>query len=143
MNILSFRTQNKTIPYFKARTTGGDGLACLAMLLDHLGLAKSPEQTFKKHEIHGKGMTMGDVVRILSEYGADYSAYQCEVDDITAQRCPAILYWQSSRFVVLAEVQSTGGEKKYVIYDPSTKRRRMSLEEFEMNFSSAVLMPTV
>ncbi|WP_045860055.1 cysteine peptidase family C39 domain-containing protein [Teredinibacter purpureus] len=141
MNLFKmFPMKGDVIPFVKADSTGGDGLACASMLCIYYKIETSPEKIKRKFPSFSNKMNMENLVELFSFYKKPHTAYQCDVSELSAVEVPAILYWENCRFVVLAKKEKSERGESYIVFDPSTKKRRYPSEELEIYFSGVILV---
>lgn len=117
------------------------GLACLAMVASHYGLKTDLIQLRQSHAPSLKGANLRQLIAIADELNLSARAVKLELNSLANLKCPAILHWDMSHFVVLVEVR----RNKIILNDPAQGRVHMSIAEASDHFTGVALelSPTV
>lgn len=111
------------------------GLACIAMVADHLGLHSDLPTLRQRFSVSLKGATMVDLVRLAGQLQLNARALRAEMEHLPELALPCVLHWDLNHFVVLKEVR----RGRAVIHDPARGVRRLSFAEVSKHFTGVVL----
>jgi ATP-binding cassette subfamily B protein RaxB len=111
------------------------GLAALAMCAAAMGYETDLLALRRRHEISGKGTTLGRLLEIAADMKMHGRAVRVELGEMARLKTPCILHWELNHFVVLVKADRSG----VVVNDPALGRRRYSLEETSRRFSGVAL----
>ncbi|MBS0447915.1 MAG: peptidase domain-containing ABC transporter [Proteobacteria bacterium] len=111
------------------------GLACLAMVASHHGLATDLPTLRQRFSLSLKGVTMADLVRMAGQLQLTARALRAEMSHLPELAMPCILHWDLNHFVVLVEVRRGTA----LIHDPARGARRLPLAEVSRHFTGIVL----
>lgn len=109
------------------------GLAALAMVARHHG---NKIDLRGMRELVGRrpqGMTAVEIVRAAAALKLSCRTLRVEPEDLSHMQTPAILHWNFDHYVVLEAVLDAG--RGFLIGDPATGRRRVSLTELSAAFT--------
>lgn len=98
------------------------GLACIAMLAEHLGRPVSLRELRDQFPTTGRGTSLAQIMDVLSALGFATRPVKFELESIEQLRTPCILHWKMKHFVVLESVS----RKTLDIIDPKRGRQRVS-----------------
>lgn len=113
-----------------ALAKGGDGLACVALLLGHHNCVYSIAVLIASYEIVDAYIGVQQITAILSDNGLKARALHCPFEELSELGLPTILQWNTNHYVVLAAVESNN----FVIFDPTTGCRRLNRADFEIQY---------
>lgn len=112
------------------------GAACLAMILSYYGRQTQVSECRELIGIGRDGVTAETIAKAARTYGLRVKAYSIEkLADFKYVQLPAIVHWNFDHFVVVER----WSPKRIEIIDPSSGRRRLTLQEFEAGFTGVVL----
>ena len=111
------------------------GAACLGSILAHFGRWVPLTELREKCEVSRDGSSAASILRASRHYGLECSGLSLRAHQLKKLELPLILFWQFSHFVVLEGFDSGS----FRLNDPSTGRRRLSLEEFNKGYSGIAL----
>ena len=89
----------------------------------------------EKCEVSRDGSSAASILRASRHYGLECSGFSVSADQLKKLPLPLILFWQFSHFVVLDGFDG----RHFHLNDPSTGRRRVSVEEFNKDYSGIAL----
>ena len=125
----------RTLPVILQTEAAECGLACLAMVLNHHGVATDLSALRTRHAVALTGMTLGTLTDIAQRENLGTRGLRLELDELPQLRLPAILHWNLNHFVVLKSV----GPGHIVVLDPAFGERKLSLEEASRHFTGVAL----
>lgn len=105
---------NRIAPVYQGETSEC-GLACIAMLLQALGIPTSLAQLRERHEAMTYGMSLLDLSDVMEAHGIACATVRFDTDVILELPLPAILHIGGNHFVI---AMRTLGETIH-IYDPA------------------------
>jgi ATP-binding cassette subfamily B protein len=111
------------------------GVACLAMILDHVGCSVPMSELRTTCGTSRDGNSAGDLLAGARQYGLAGRGLRASLQGLVKLRAPAILHWNSNHFVVYEGVRAGF----VAIVDPASGRRRVPIEEASQRVSGAVL----
>lgn len=111
------------------------GAASLGIVLSYFGRWVSLTELREKCEVSRDGSSAASILRASRRYGLECSGLGVNSDQLKKLELPLILFWQFSHFLVLEGFD----DQYYYLNDPSTGRRRVSVEEFNKNYSGVAL----
>ncbi|MEO8374413.1 MAG: peptidase domain-containing ABC transporter [Sphingomonas bacterium] len=95
------------------------GLACLAMIAGSHGYDVDLISLRRRFAVSLKGLTLRTLLRFAEEIQLNSRAVKAEIDDLPKLSLPAILHWNFSHFVVLADI-APRSKRPFLIHDPAT-----------------------
>ncbi len=111
------------------------GAACLGSILGYFGRWVPLTELREKCEVSRDGSSAASIVRGSRHYGLECRGLSLRAEQLKKLQFPLILFWQFSHFVVLEGVD----DRYFHLNDPSTGRRRLSVEEFNKGYSGIAL----
>ncbi len=111
------------------------GLVCIAIASALLGAEIGMTDLRRRHPISARGMNIKEVADIAGSLNMEGRAVRCELDELQALHCPAILHWGTNHFVVLERT----GRRGHRIIDPARGPRMVSLDEVNRKFTGIAL----
>ncbi|MES2037771.1 MAG: peptidase domain-containing ABC transporter [Pseudomonadota bacterium] len=117
------------------------GLACLAMVAGYYGHHIDLPSLRSQISLSLRGMTFKDLIDASSALKFSSRAIKVNINDIRYVQMPCILHWSFNHFVVLKKItfKSNGSVRSYLINNPGRGEVTVSPEDFEENFTGAVL----
>jgi len=112
------------------------GAACLAMLLTYYGRKTNVTEVRQRCGSGRDGQTARTLVTVAHSYGLHTRAISLQEGDFRYVTLPAIIHWNFNHFVVVERWLS----RSVKLVDPALGRRRVSLVEFDANFTGVVLL---
>jgi ATP-binding cassette subfamily B protein len=112
------------------------GAACLAMILGYHGRHTSLLECRDYFGIGRDGVSAWQLVQVARQLGLEAKGIKVPLSHFHEQPFPAIAFWKQSHFVVVERVM----EDKVDIIDPEFGRLRLSLQEFEHDYSGVLLL---
>jgi ATP-binding cassette, subfamily B, bacterial len=112
------------------------GAACLAMLLTYYGRETNVTEVRQRCGSGRDGQTARTLVTVARSYGLRTRAISLQEGDFRYVTLPAIIHWSFNHFVVVERWSS----RSVKLVDPALGRRRVSLAEFDANFTGVVLL---
>src|SRR5262249_25019230 len=106
-----------------------------AMVLSYFGRRTRVAECRTQCDGGRDGVTARTLVRAARQYGLNTRAFAMSAEGLSSLNTPAILYWNSSHFVVLESYTEDGVQ----IVDPATGRRCLTAEAFRLAYSEVVL----
>lgn len=112
------------------------GAASLAMVMAYFDKWIPLEQTRQDCAVSRDGSNAKNILTAARSYGMEAHAFQVDVDDLRENGpFPCIIHWGFNHFVVLDGFK---GNKAY-INDPAKGFVKVSMEEFDRNFTGVIL----
>lgn len=111
------------------------GLACVGMIASHYGHKFDMPSLRRRFSISMKGATLETIANVATNLNFSPRAIRCELEELRELRCPAILHWNLSHYVVL--VKSSGRE--IVVHDPAHGKVKMGLEKASRHFTGVAM----
>ena len=111
------------------------GAACLGSVLAYFGRWVPLTELREKCEVSRDGSSAASILRASRHYDLECSGLSVRAEQLKKLDLPLILFWQFSHFVVLEGFDG----RHYHLNDPSTGRRRLSVEEFDKGYSGIAL----
>jgi ATP-binding cassette subfamily B protein len=111
------------------------GIACLAMILDYHGCARSLEALRAVCGTSRDGNSAADLLRGAREQGLEARGVRLEPEALGELQLPAMLHWELNHFVVLERYRRGSAR----IVDPANGRREVDAELLDRSFSGIAL----
>ena len=111
------------------------GAASLAMVLAHYGRWVPLEELRERCGASRDGTTASDLIKAGEAYGLEGKGYYRRRGLLDDAGFPLILWWKGSHFLVLEGLD----DRHAWVNDPASGPRRMSLEEFDRDYSKICL----
>ncbi|MBV9688582.1 MAG: peptidase domain-containing ABC transporter [Ktedonobacteraceae bacterium] len=113
------------------------GAACLAMLLSYYGRKTSVSEVRERCGVGRDGLSALSIVKAARSYGMRVRALSLQGEnEFRFVTLPAIIHWEFNHFIVVER-----WSPQYVdVVDPAQGRRRLTIEEFESNFTGVVIL---
>ena len=111
------------------------GLASLAMVAAHHGMAIGLPELRQRFSLSLKGATLPRLMDAASRLGFSARPLRLDMDELARLKLPCILHWDLNHFVVLARV----GHGKVTILDPAIGKRRLGLAQVSEHFTGVAL----
>lgn len=111
------------------------GLACIASVLKIYGSAIDIRQLRERLGSTARGVTARQISQICSALSLRTRAVSCDVNELGQLRCPSILHWSFSHFVVMTEVRA----RSITILDPASGARSISLAQVGKHFTGIAI----
>ena len=127
--------QRATTPILLQMHASECGAACLGSVLAHFGRWVPLTELREKCEVSRDGSSAASIMRAARHYGLECNGLSLRAPQLKKLALPLIVFWQFSHFVVVEGFDSRG----FHLNDPSTGRRRLSVEEFEKGYSGIAL----
>lgn len=124
----------RTIPIFQL-SSYECGVACLTMLLQHLGEPTTLEEIRAECGIGRDGISALTMIKVARSHGFIAKAYGMSLDDLKRFTHPLILHWRFQHFVVLEGIN----KNKVHIVDPARGRIVVDLEELSDSYTGVAL----
>lgn len=124
----------KTPSIFQMEVTECSAI-CLGIILAYYGKYVPTDELRKACNVTRDGSSALNIVKAANAYGLDAKGYTMEPEAIKSVTFPAIIFWEFEHFVVL-EGYSNGF---YYINDPATGPRKVTHQEFDLQFTGLVL----
>lgn len=111
------------------------GLACICMIASFHGRDADLSSLRGRFSTSLRGATLRSLMIIAGELGFATRPIRAEPEVLRRINLPAILHWNMSHFVVLAQMDN----EIAVIHDPARGRVRMSIAELSRHFTGVAL----
>ncbi len=111
------------------------GAACLGSVLAYFGRWVPLGELREKCEVSRDGSSAASIMRAARNFGVECRGLSVRAEQLKKLDLPLIIFWQFSHFVVLEGYSSSN----FHLNDPSTGRRRISVEEFNKGYSGIAL----
>ena len=111
------------------------GIACLAMIAGYYGRRIDLASLRRRFPISLKGTTLASLMDIARRLQLSSRAVRVDLAQLERLRCPCILHWRMSHFVVLASV----GTRTIRIHDPASGERKVAINEASAAFTGVAL----
>lgn len=131
---LNFGLNRKFRPIIQSEATEC-GVACIGMIANYFGYRTSLVELRAQFPQSLKGATVAHLVEMADQLKLGTRPVRLELEEVNQLKLPAILHWQFTHFVVLADVKSD----HFVIYDPAVGKRRINLNEFSKCFTGVAV----
>ncbi len=133
---MSIKNQPKkriTTPLFLQMHVTECGAACLGSVLAYFGRWVPLSELRERCEVSRDGSTAAGILRAARHYGLKSTGRMVPHDQL--HQLPAILFWEFHHFLILEGFE---GDYAY-LNDPSSGRRKVSMEDLSKNYSGIVL----
>ena len=127
--------RNRKVPIILQQEGAECGLACVAMVAGYYGKRILLHELRSTIGLSSRGATFADLLNVSKLIQLNSRPLRLEISEMRQLRLPAILHWRMNHFVVLI----SRGRRRYVIHDPATGRRKISLSEFDESFTGVAL----
>ncbi|MYA79654.1 MAG: ATP-binding cassette domain-containing protein, partial [Acidobacteriia bacterium] len=111
------------------------GAACLGSVLGYFGRWVPLTELREKCEVSRDGSSAASIVRAARHYGLECGGLSVRAEALKMLQLPLIVFWQFSHFVVVEGFD----DRNFYLNDPSTGRRRLTVEEFNKGYSGIAL----
>ncbi|AOW12858.1 ABC transporter [Hydrogenophaga crassostreae] len=125
----------QTLPVILQTEAAECGLACLAMVLNHHGVATDLAALRSRHTVAMTGVTLATLTDIAQKEQLGTRGLRLELNELAQLRLPAILHWDLNHFVVLKSVS----RDQVVVHDPAFGERRLTFAEVSRHFTGVAL----
>ena len=132
---ISFSLFDRPIPLIRQAEEAECGLACLAMVLVHLGTNIDLTELRRNYALSLKGASLKQIIDIAHDVGLGTRAIRCELEDLEHLQTPVILHWNLSHFVLLENVR----KGTFTVLDPAKGRFKLAAEEVSKKFTGIAL----
>lgn len=122
-------------PYVRQKGQNDCGLACLAMIAGHHGLAADLSVLRRLCTLPPKGATLRALIGTAARAGLAAQALKGGCRDLKHLALPVILHMNPDHFVVLTSARAG----RFDIHDPATGPRALSEDELSACFTGAIL----
>lgn len=107
------------------------GLACLAMIACYHGLSIDLAGLRNRASLSARGAQLKELMDVAAGLHLSARPLRAELEALHRLRCPCILHWDMSHFVVLAKCNG----KRLVLHDPARGLRKLRLREAAPHFT--------
>lgn len=128
------RRKNR-VPVLLQQESAECGLACLAMVASHYGRRLDLDALRNLHGRFARGATLTDLLRVASQLNLAARPLRAELSELHRLHLPAVLHWRMNHFVVLVKRR----RHHFLIHDPASGRRKVSVTEFGESFTGVVV----
>lgn len=111
------------------------GLASLAMVGNFHGLNVDIAALRRRFRLSLRGLNLRSLVEIADQLGLRARAVKITLDDLDKLSMPLILHWDMRHFVVVEAIKNN----KFLVHDPASSSRWVSLSEMSSNFTGIAL----
>lgn len=118
------------------------GLACLAMIAGRYGHEVDLLALRARFGVSIKGMTLTTLLRIAEQLQLDARPLRCDPEHFEEIALPSILHWGFNHFVVLVRIKGRGDKRRFIINDPATGERNVTVAEMSAHFTGVVIEAT-
>jgi len=134
MITLNFRARSTT-PLVLQNEAGECALACIAMVLGYYGHHTDMVTLRGRHPGTVQGLTLKHILAIAEQEQLCARPLRVEAEELHQLRLPAILHWEMTHFVVLAEVRGA----MLVVHDPVRGKRTVASREIDQAFTGVAI----
>ncbi len=132
-NLKPGRGGHYPVPTMLQMETTECAAACLGMILAYFGRRESLETLRVRCGVSRDGSNAANMMRAAREYGLETSGFRCPREDLFDLPFPMVIFWNYNHFVVLEGIR----KGTVCINDPNDGRCRISVQEFDENYSGA------
>ena len=111
------------------------GIACLAMIAGYYGQRVDLASLRRRFPISLKGTTLAALMDVAHRLQLSTRAVRVDLEQLKMLRCPCVLHWRMSHFVVLTSV----GKRAIRIHDPASGERKIAINEASAAFTGIAL----
>ncbi|NGM51800.1 peptidase domain-containing ABC transporter [Caulobacter sp. 602-2] len=111
------------------------GLSCLAAVSQIFGDETDLATLRKRFPMSSRGMSFKDIIDLAGSMNMSARPLRCDPHELVDVKCPAILHWGLSHFVVLISVKRDSAK----IFDPRRGHVKVSLKDLDKKFTGAAL----
>ena len=111
------------------------GAACLGSILGRFGRWAPLSELREKCEVSRDGCSAASIMRAARHYGLECNGLSVRAEALKKVDLPVIVFWQFSHFLIVEGFDP----QSFHLNDPSTGRRRVSVEEFDKGYSGIAL----
>lgn len=123
------------LPFIAQTEAAECGLTCLAMVAGYYGCDLDLLTLRRHYPISLKGATLAQLMELSERMDMSARALRLELENLGKLKCPAVLHWDLSHFVVLKTVRG----RKAVLHDPARGVVTLSLAEVSKHFTGVAL----
>jgi len=131
--------QQHGVPIYLQREAAECGLVCVGMVAAFHGFESDLAQLRIRFPTSMRGMSLKTVLHIANSLRLTARAVRLELPSLTRLSLPAILHWDHRHFVVLVKAKKSFGCLRFLIHDPATGARWISLDEMTRNFTGVAV----
>ncbi len=111
------------------------GLACLAYASSKIGAHLDLAELRQRFPVSARGLSLKDIAEVAAGLDMLGRAVQCDLDELSQLKLPAILHWDLNHFVVLDKV----GKGTITIHDPARGRLKLRAADAGKSFTGIAL----
>ena len=123
------------IPLIRETRKGESEFCCIAMLALSQGVSVNVKNLCKQAPKSSGTRSLNDIKAILENLGINSRALQCPLQHLSELRLPCLIYFDVSRFVVLAGMNESG----MLVNDPTSEKQSYTHKEFQRRYSGIAL----
>lgn len=112
------------------------GAACLAMLLNHIGLKVSVTEVSRRCRVGRHGVSAATIIEVAQQFGVTLKAFAADLPDLQRLSTPAILHWGFNHWII----QERWGARGVTVVDPAVGRHQVPHAEVEQKFTGVALL---
>lgn len=131
---MTIKTKRKVPPVMQLHQTEC-GLCCCAMVLRYYNSNETLLELREELEAGRDGLTIRQLQTLLERKGFETKIYKGTLQGLKKIKLPTIIFWSNDHFVVLERLD----DKFARIVDPAIGSVKLTIEEFEEQFSSYIL----
>lgn len=133
-SLLRFSSRG-SVPVILQAEVSECGLACLAMIAEHHGIAADLLTLRTRYASSLRGTNLQELIDISGEIGLTARPIKVELDDLGQVQTPCVLHWDLNHFVVLTRV----GTDWIETIDPAFGRRRIAIKATSNHFTGVAV----
>ena len=111
------------------------GAACLGSVLAYFGRWVPLNELRVRCEVSRDGSSAAGISRAAKHYGLECTGRSVNLNQLRKLPLPLVLFWDFNHFLILEGFD----RDRYFLNDPSTGRRRLTVEEFSIGFTGVAL----
>lgn len=130
---------HRKVPFVAQTQKTECGLCCVCMINRYYQNYLTMEELREKMEVGRDGSSFQQLVQLLNAYHLSTKNYRIPIEELYKIHLPAIIFWGNNHFIILEKVHQK--KKRFTIVDPAIGRLKLSLDEFEENYTEYAVVP--